>query len=258
MKSSFFISFLISLVFFSCIPEPLQQKEPVRNAPLTPPAWQDGETSIYEVVRNDSVLFRRIVNGQFDEEGGIASIVVTSVLRSELAPFYFLDSTVFSLSRFSLKPLWSYRIVATEISISEVEAKFYPERVEMEKETVEGSAKKTFRINENTWGVEMLQQLLRALPLEPGRSFQLTAILPMEFRTTVVGVTILGTKAINTPLGEFICREVELTSRDRKLRLVYELADPHRLIAIRDLDNLTETRLIDFYIAPLDTLVPES
>ncbi|MEO0069407.1 MAG: DUF3108 domain-containing protein [candidate division WOR-3 bacterium] len=242
----------------ACVPEPAQQKEPLRNAPLTPHAWQDGETSIYEVVRNDSLLLQRIVSLDFDEEDGIASLVVTSSIRSESVPYYFLDSTVFSLSRFSLKPLWSYRMVATEISLSEVKAEFYTDRVEMEKEVVEGTDKKTLPINENTWGVEMLQQLLRALPLEPGRSYQLTAVLPMEFRTTRVEVTVLGTKTIKTPLGEFLCREVELTSRDRKLRLVYELADPHRLIAIRDQDNLTDTRLIDFYITTPDTLMPES
>ncbi len=255
--------FLLLALLLTCAPETPPMRLPLRSIPLTPPGWQDGETVIYEVVRNDSVLFRRTTQLVFDEEGGVATVVVTNVLRSELAPFYFLDSTQFSFSRFSLKPLWCYRLIATEIAVTEASADFYSNYVELRKETVEGSDEKTIPIDENSWGIEMLQQLLRTLPLNPGLSSRLTAVVPMEFRTLTVDVTVLGTKLIKTPKGEFLCREIEITTplapitgsaESRRLRLAYELSDPHRLIAINDLDNLTETKLVDYYILPPDTL----
>ncbi len=221
---------------------------------LTPPDWQDGETALYEIVRNDSVLYTRKTIVQFDEEEGEPTVVITNIVQGQTAPFFFFDSTTFALTRYTLTPRWSYRVVSTEISITEVEADFEPERIELRKTTVDGSERKDFKNTKNTYGIEMLQHLFRALPLDPGLNFQLNIIIPLEFRTSRVDVTVLGTKMVSTPLGDILCREVNAVAPRRQLRLLYELAQPHRLIAIRDVENGTETRLVGFSIPATDTL----
>lgn len=221
---------------------------------LTPPDWQDGETTLYEIVRNDSVLYTRKTIVQFDEEQEEPTVVITNIVQGQTVPFYFFDSTTFALTRYTLTPLWSYRVVSTEISITEVEADFEPERIELRKTTVDGSERKDFKNTKNTYGIEMLQHLFRAVPLDPGLNFQLNIIIPLEFRTSRVAVTVLGTKMVSTPLGDILCREVSAVAQRRQLRLLYELAQPHRLVAIRDVENGTETRLVGFSISATDTL----
>jgi hypothetical protein len=238
-------------LFISC------SSSPPSLPALTPPGWQNGETSVYQVMRNDSVLFRRITTLEFDEESGTPVLLFTTVVRSESVPYYFLDSTTFALTRFTLIPVWFYRTVATEIAIAEVQAEFEAERIELRKETVDGSEEKTLRTGKGTYGIEMLPQLLRTIPLDPGLSFQVQGLVAMEFRTTPVSIKVLGTKLIGTPLGDFLCREVEVMEKRRNLRLLYELSDPHRLIAIRDLENATETVLVDFYIREMESLPSE-
>lgn len=243
--------FLLSIFLFSCTPPP----EPLPQ--LTPPGWQDGETAVYQVIRNDSVIFTRTTTLRYDEESGAPVLLFTNVVRTESVPFYFFDSTTFALTRFTILPIWSYRTVATEISISEVQAEFESDRVELRKETVDGIEEKLFRLNKNTYGIEMLPQLFRTIPLEPGLSFQVNAIVALEFRTIPVSVKVLGTKLVKTSIGDILCREVEAIAPQRHLRLLYELTDPHRLIAIRDLENSTETVIVDFSIQDLENLPPE-
>lgn len=247
--SGFHLAFCIFII--SCAP--VQKPMP----PLTPPGWEDGETAVYQVVRNDSVLFTRIISLRYDEEAGAPVVVFSNVVRTESAPFYFFDSTAFALTRFTLLPVWSYRVVATEISISEAQAEFSQDRVELRKETMDGVEEKVFRANKSSYGIEMLPQLFRTIPLEPGLSFQVNAVVGLEFRTIPVTVKVLGTKLVKTALGEILCREVEALAPQRNLRLLYELTDPHRLIAIRDLENSTETVIVDFYIEEFETLPEE-
>ncbi len=246
---SLLLLFVIGALLLPCCvsaPQPLPE--------LTPPDWQDGETALYEIVRNDSVLYTRKTVVQFDAEDDEPTVVITNIVQSQTVPFYFFDSTTFALTRYTLTPLWSYRVVSTEISITEVEADFEPDQIELRKTTVDGSERNDFKKAKNTYGIEMLQHLFRALPLDPGLNFQLNIIIPLEFRTARVDVTVLGTKMVSTPLGDILCREVSAVSQRRRLRLLYELAQPHRLIAIRDSENGTETRLVGFSLSVTDTL----
>ncbi len=225
---------------------------------LTPPDWQAGETALYEIVRNDSVLFTRTITLDFDEEGAIPIVVITNVVRSESALYYFFDSTTFALTRYTLKPVWSTRTVITEISITEVEAEFESDAVHLKKTTVDSKEEKTLPLSAHGYGIEMLQQLFRAIPLDPGLSFRIDVVVPLEFRVVPTNVTVLGTKLVATPLGDILCREVRAQAPRRSIRLLYELAQPHRLIAIHDLENNTETRLVEFSLPEPDTLLPHS
>ncbi|MEO0053146.1 MAG: hypothetical protein ABIK22_03190, partial [candidate division WOR-3 bacterium] len=55
---------------------------------LTPPGWIDGETSVFSVRRNDSLVFRRTITVELDEEAGEPVLVFRSVVESESAPFF--------------------------------------------------------------------------------------------------------------------------------------------------------------------------
>ncbi|MEO0079673.1 MAG: hypothetical protein ABIK44_03235 [candidate division WOR-3 bacterium] len=240
-----------ALLFGACSPVPKTQLPE-----LTPPEWQDGERSGYVVIRNDSLLYRRTILLQFDEEDGLPTLVVTNVVATESANVYFFDSTVFAMRRYSFKPLWSYRTVATEIAVSDAEARYEERRVTIRKQTIEGNEEKELRLGPHSFGIEMVQMLLRAFPLEPGRSWRITVVIPIEFRTLPMEITILGTKLAKTALGDILCREVSIRMHRRQLRLLYELAQPHRLVEIRDIDNETETRLVEFIPGQPDTTTP--
>ncbi|MEO0009290.1 MAG: hypothetical protein ABIK51_02085 [candidate division WOR-3 bacterium] len=224
---------------------------------LTPPGWIDGETSVFSVRRNDSLVFRRTITVELDEEAGEPVLVFRSVVESESAPFFFLDSTIFTLTRYTLKPCWLYRVVASEISISEVEVTFDADAITLQKNTIDGTSKLTLKPVPYSYCMEMLPMLLRAVPLDPGLKFTLSGIIPLEMRTQPVQVKILGTRLVATPLGEILCREIETATRGRTVRLLYELADPHRLVAIRDEENSTETVLSQFFIREPQTTLPE-
>jgi hypothetical protein len=223
---------------------------------LTPPGWQDGETTVYTIRRNDTLLYRRTITVSLDEEAGEPIVILTSTVQTESTDYYFFDSTAYALTRYSLKPLWLYRTVASEISISEVEVTFDPDAIRIEKTTIDGTSALTLQPRPGTYCIEMLPALLRAIPLEPALSFTINGIIPLELRSQPVQVKVLGTKMVSTPQGEILCREVEASTRNRTIRFVYELADPHRLIAIRDLGNATETVLKDFFIQELKTPLP--
>jgi len=239
---------LLLLLTCSRTPSPMPE--------LTPPGWQDGETSVYTIRRNDTLLFLRTINITLDEEGGEQTVVFTSVVQSESVNYYFFDSTSFALTRYTLKPLYLYRTIAGEISISEVEAEFDPEIILVQKKTIDGTSEMSFKSSPNTYCVEMLPALLRAIPLEPALAFTINTVIALEGRTLPVQVKVLGTKMVSTPLGPILCREVETSARGRHIRFVYELAAPHRLVAIRDLENSTETVLTDFYIKEPATALP--
>ncbi|MGB9741921.1 MAG: hypothetical protein ACP5JB_05205 [candidate division WOR-3 bacterium] len=223
---------------------------------LTPPSWQDGETSVYTIRRNDTLLFRRTITISLDEEAGEPIVIITSVVQSESTDYYFFDSTSYALTRYTLKPLELYHTVASEISISEVEVIFYPDQIRVEKTTIDGASTITLKPLPGTYAIEMLPALLRAVPLEPALNFTINGLVPLELRTLPVQVKVLGTKMVTTPQGEILGREVETRTRNRTIRFVYELAEPRRLIAIRDLGNSTETVLEDFFIRELKTPLP--
>lgn len=241
------------LLLLACGPAP-RKPLPV----LTPPQWQDGEISRYEVIRSDSVLYDRVTQLRFDEQSGTPSILVTSVVRSRQAEVAFYDSAVFELRRFSLRPLWSYRMVTTDLSALEVDAQFEPGEVEVQKQFIEGTDRQVLKVGRDAFGAEMLPFVLRAVPLEPGTAFSVDAVIGLEMRVTTTDVTVLGTRLVKTALGDIICREVELSSARRKVSLLYELAEPHRLVAIEDSDNESMTRLAGYEPASPELPVLES
>lgn len=222
------------------------RERPAPLPELTAPEWQDGETSVFGIIRNDSLLFRRTVTLQFDEEKGMPTVVITDVVQPESATVYFFDSTVFALRRYSFKPLWSYQTVATDIAAAEVEAWFQDHQVTVRKQTIEGAEEKELKVGPNTCGIDMLQTILRAVPLTPGLSFRINALIPLEFRTVPMVITVLGTKLVKTQLGDIMCREISIQESRHKVRLLFELNQPHRLVAIQDIENQTETVLQQF------------
>ncbi|MBM3315474.1 hypothetical protein FJY71_06515 [candidate division WOR-3 bacterium] len=230
-----------------------RRPEPV----LVTPEWQDGEVSEYDIVRRDTVVFRRRVLLEFDEESAVPLVVVTSTVVPEEARIYLADSMAFALRRFSLKPEWSYRLVTTDVSISEVFARWDEGGVDIRKETVEGGDERRLKVAVGCFSAEMMQTVLRGMPLEPGSESRTRVLIPLEFRVTPVRVSVLGTKLVSTPLGDILCREVEVAERDRHLRLLYELDQPHRLVEVRDPDTRTQTLLVRYVPGRPDTVAPD-
>lgn len=242
---------LLLVLFFACVGEG-SSRAPV----LLAPEWRDGELSEYEVVRRDTVLFRRRVLLEFDEEAARPLVVVTSVVEPFAARVYLTESIVFALRRFSLKPEWLYRQTVTELTIAEVTARWENGTVTIRKETIDGSDERSFRIPEGSHAAEMYRVALRGLPLEPGTEFRIRAVIPFELRTEPVTVAVLGTKSVKTRLGDILCREVVLVEGRRRQSLLYELAQPHRLVEARDPDGFTRMVLVGYRPEHLDTPVP--
>ncbi|MEO0086179.1 MAG: hypothetical protein ABIK37_06055, partial [candidate division WOR-3 bacterium] len=111
---------------------------------LSPPEWKDGERAGYEIVRNDSVVYRTWLKVELSEEVAgvqgirIPTVVVTSMVEPGEGGEYFFDSLTVVLRRDSLRPLRSYRSITSGVSELEVEARFDPGRAVITKTTVDG------------------------------------------------------------------------------------------------------------------------
>jgi hypothetical protein len=230
------------------------------------PHWQDGETSVYVVTRNDSALYRSVVGLEFDEEMGdvgqndsvriIPTLVVTNVVKPMPDAGWFYDSVQVVLRRDNLLPLRTFRSVETDISEFELAARYSRGKVQIEKQTVDGVTEEELRLPARFHSYDMVQTWLRAVPLVSGTSFRDNLVIPFEFRTVPVKFLVLGTKLISTKIGDIMCREIVLILPTREVRFWYELAQPHRFVGLNDSQNNTQMVLEGYRASHADSLPP--
>jgi hypothetical protein len=228
------------------------------------PQWQDGETSVYVVARNDSALYRSVVNLDFDEEMGnvgqtdsvrvIPTLVVTNVVEPLPDAEWFYDSVQVVLRRDNLLPLRTFRSVETDISEFDLTARYLRGRVQVEKQTIDGTTEEELRLPGRFHSYDMVQTWLRAVPLVSGTSFRDNLVIPFEFRTVPVKFLVLGTKLISTKVGDIMCREIVLVLPTREVRFWYELAQPHRFVGLNDTQNNTKMVLESYRASHADSL----
>jgi hypothetical protein len=242
------------------------------------PRWQDGETSVYVVTRNDSALYRSVVTLEFDEEMGdetgtvssqgpvrlpgtvpassIPTLIVTNVVQPLPDAEWFYDSVQVVFRRDNLSPLRTFRSVETDISEFDLTARYARGRVQIEKQTIDGSTEEELRLPGRFHSYDMVQTWLRAVPLVSGTSFRDNLVIPFEFRTVPVKFLVLGTKLIATKIGDIMCREIVLILPTREVRFWYELAQPHRFVGLNDTQNNTQMVLESFRASHADSLPP--
>lgn len=228
------------------------------------PQWQDGETSVYLVTRNDSALYRSVVSLEFDEEMGEAGrndsvrVVPTLVVTNAVEPLpdagWYYDSVQVVLRRDNLLPLRTFRSVETDISEFDISARYSRGRVQIEKQTIDGTTEEELRLPGRFHSYDMLQTWLRAVPLVSGTSFRDNLVIPFEFRTVPVKFLVLGTKLVSTKLGDIMCREIVLILPTREVRFWYELAQPHRFVGLNDARNNTRLLLESYRASHADSL----
>lgn len=231
---------------------------------LDPPEWRDGETAVYHVFRNDSVLFKTRTVLRFDEEllaagpqgqpVAVPTAVVTVTIEPVQAPTYFVDSTVAVFTRDSFMPLRSFRDLETDLASFSIDARYEPGRVDIRKQTIDGTEEKTLRLAAYTYESEMLWFLMRAVPPDPSMHFQVKTVAPINYRVRPVDITVLGSKLVPTALGNIMCREFAVKTGAREVRFWYELEQPRRLIGMIDPVNRTTMLIVDYVPAGTDTL----
>jgi hypothetical protein len=222
---------------------------------LKAPAWQDGETSIYDIARGDSVLYRSRIVLNLDEEFGTPTAVVTTVVEPAEAQQFFYDSAAVVFRRDSLMPIRSYRFLETDIGVFDIVAAYERGRVTIEKQSIEGVEKQQLKTSLAAWDNEMVPTLLRSIPLASGTEFLMQTAVPIDLRVVRVRVMVLGTKQVTTALGSIMCREVVLIAPAKEIRFWFELAEPHRLVGLHDPETETEMLLASYTPARIDTLV---
>ncbi len=230
------------------------------------PQWQDGETSVYVVTRNDSALYRSVVTLEFDEEMGdaaqgdsvrvVPTLIVTNVVQPLPDAEWFFDSVQVAFRRDNLSPLRTFRSVETDISEFELTARYLRGKVQIEKQTIDGNTEEELRLPSRFHSYDMVQTWLRAAPLVSGTSFRDNLVIPFEFRTVPVKFLVLGTKLISTKIGDIMCREIVLILPTREVRFWYELAQPHRFAGLNDTQNNTQMVLESFRASHADSLPP--
>jgi hypothetical protein len=249
------------LLLFACVTED--------SGPLPAfevPQWQDGEVSYYVVTRNDSALYRSAVTLEFDEEiddfgqGDSVRVVPTLIVTNLIQPLpdaeWFFDSVQVVFRRDNLSPLRTYRTMQTDISEFELIARYSRGRVQIEKQTIDGTTEEVLRLPVRFHSYDMVQTWLRAAPLVSGTSFSNNLVVPFEFRTVPVKFLVLGTKLIPTKIGDVMCREIVLILPTREVRFWYELAQPHRFVGLSDTQNNTQMVLEGYKAGHGDTLPP--
>ncbi|OYD15836.1 hypothetical protein CH330_04605 [candidate division WOR-3 bacterium JGI_Cruoil_03_51_56] len=241
----------IVILFIAC---PREEKTTIPKFVM--PKWQDGETSVYHIIRNDSVLYESRVVLRLDEEFGTPTMVVTTTVKPVQVRHYFFDSSVVIFRRDSIRPFRSYRTVETDIGFFDIEAHYESGKVSIRKQSVDGVEEQTLKLPQTAYDEGMLQVLLRSVPLVPGTSFRIQRVVPIDMRILPVDVTVLGTKLVTTDLGKIMCREIVLVRSSEKMRFAYELKEPHRLIALYNPNGETEMLLTSYIPARSDTLEP--
>lgn len=229
------------------------------------PDIRDGERSTYEVTRNDTVLYRTAITLDFDEElsdpAGSGAPVPTVVVTGSVVPVganvFFFDSSVVVSRRDSFLPLRSWRGIETDVSELEIEARYADRRANITKRTVEGVVEEAVKVPRPTFVIDILQTFLRAVPPVSGTAFTVGVVVPIEFRVVPLKISVLGTKLVSTPLGEIMCREIVASSPNRELRFLYELAEPHRFVGMRDVSNETRMLLVEYEPGRAEPLPPE-
>ena len=228
------------------------------------PRWQDGETSVYVVTRNDSALFQSVISLAFDEEIGdpargesarvVPTLVATNVVRPLSGEAWFFDSVEVVFRRDDISPLRTFRTVETDISEFELTARYSGDRVLIEKYTIDGSVEEELRLPRRYHSYDMVQTRLRTVPLAPGTSFRDNLVVPFEFRTVPVKFLVLGTKLVATGVGDIMCREIVLVLPNREVKFWYELAQPRRFVGLKDAQNETQMLLESYQAGHADTL----
>lgn len=229
------------------------------------PQWQDGETSIYVVTRNDSALYRSVLTLEFDEEMGnaasndspIPTLVAINVVRPISPAEWFFDSVQAVLRRDNFSPVRTYRSVETDVSEFDLTARYSPGSVKIERQTVDGTTDEELRLPGRYYSYDAVQTWLRAVPLVSGTSFRDNLVIPSELRTVPVKFLVLGTKLVTTGVGDIMCREIVLILPTREVKFWYELAQPHRFIGFNDAQNNTQVVLESFHAGRADTLPPK-
>ncbi|HTW91224.1 MAG TPA: hypothetical protein VMH22_05895, partial [bacterium] len=112
---------------------------------LEAPQWQDGETSVYVVTRNDSALYRSVLTLEFDEEMGdagpnnnaraVPTLVATNVVQPILPTEWFFDSVQAVIRRDNFAPVRTCQSVETDVSEYDLTARYSPGRVKIERQT---------------------------------------------------------------------------------------------------------------------------
>jgi hypothetical protein len=229
---------------------------------LAPPAWRDGERAVYFASRGDSLLYQTTVSISLDEEAdpgpgegpAVPTVEVTSVTEALEDGQYFFDSGVVIFRRADIVPLHSRRTVETELSDFDIETRYARTRAFIRKETVDGVTDQTLELPPNTFSNDISQTLLRSVPPTPGLVFRINLLVPMEFRTLPARVQVLGTKLIETGLGDIICREISVLTPGRETRHWVELAEPRRYIGMRDMLSETQAVIVEYTPAHADSL----
>lgn len=235
-------------------------EEPPERPAFEVPQWQSGETSVYHVIRNDSVLYETRVTLRFDEETirlaqgprSVPTMVVTTTAVPVEAATYYFDSSKVVFRRDSLIALRSHRQLDTELATIAIDASYEPGRVTIRKETMDGIEEAVRATPGWTLDQDMVRTVLRAVPPVAGSEFTLTVVSPLGFRVRTVPVQILGTRLVVTPTDSVVCREYEYDARARTIRLWYEIAQPRRLIGFSDPANDIEVRLVGYEPAGTD------
>lgn len=230
------------------------------------PQWQDGETSVYVITRNDSALYRSVLTLEFDEEMGnagtsdtarnVPTLVATNVVRPISPTEWFFDSVQAVIRRDNFAPVRTYQSVETDVSEYDLTARYSPGRAKIERQTVDGTTDEELSLPGRYSSYDGVQTWLRAAPLVSGTSFRDNLVIPSEFRTVPVKFLVLGTKLVTTGVGDVMCREIVLILPTSEVKYWYELAQPHRFIGFNDAQNNTQMVLQSYRAGRVDSLPP--
>ena len=267
------VTFGVLGVFVSCLLlAGCPSEQPAQVVRLSAPDWQDGEYSVYDVVRRDSVLYRNRMRLRFSEEApgsqdrdpvpGTLSSIPTLELSTSVRPVeseeHFADSSLVVIARDDLRPLRSYHTIETAISSFTIQAVYEPGKVTITRQSLDGTRVIELPTPPNTYDNEMVPFLLRALPLIPSAKLDFNIVVPLEERILPLTAQVLGAEFVATELGEIMCRGVSLKQPNRQVRLFYELAEPHRLVGLSSETGETEMRLVRYSSAEEDETTDSS
>jgi hypothetical protein len=213
--------------------------------------WPDGETSYYDVLRNDTVTGKtvfRIFETQLAGKPVYEIAGVNTALAEGITVLH--DSIGAILTRDSLRSLSAFqvrnRMSGQDTIISRYEPAVRAGKVIL---TSNGGRTQTLAAPDNTFDNSILMMAIRALDLKPGAHYLLTSVASFGPWTKPADVEVTGEETITVPAGEFACHKVTLQIAGYTLGLWYERREPHRYVRFENRGNNSVAVLTGYEIA---------
>ncbi|MCX8015678.1 MAG: hypothetical protein N2748_06615 [candidate division WOR-3 bacterium] len=201
---------------------------------LQAPDFKDGESFTYGYFRNDSLIGKTRMSLYFDTDGEIPIYCLETVTEREMPDDYITDSSVVHFRRDNFRPIWSYRMLETDLGWTITEVHYNEKDIDIWFETIDGRETFALSLSPPYFDSEMLLALLRAVQFKKSKKYTFNVVNPLMLTSTKNSVRYCAKIMIPMPQEYLECDKLQLNTPFKNIELFYERKLPRRLIKFQE------------------------